>query len=109
MVKYIEDKFDLDLSSKECKKKLSQTEEQRWDSLSNEKKFEEAAGNLPFAMFFYMIEAAFVVCGMILVLQLFDVVQIIPPEYMKTITSLTRRVGTKIDKSLVSLPKMDSA
>ena len=68
LVKYIEDQYNLDLSSKECKKKLSQTDEQRWDALSNEKKFEEAASNLPFAMMFYMIEAAIVVGGLIICL-----------------------------------------
>ena len=36
LITFIEDKFNIDLSSKEAKRKLTQTEEQRWEQLSDE-------------------------------------------------------------------------
>ena len=61
-------------------------------------------------MFFYMLEAAVVVGGIIIFLQLFNVVKVIPEEYMVVIKSLTSRFENKLNGKNIGgdLPNVDA-
>ena len=56
VIEYFEKNYKLDLSGKNSKKKMTATEEEEWNKLSNEEKLNDTLGRVPFAMFITVLE-----------------------------------------------------
>ena len=67
LITYLEVNFKVKL--REGTKILTQTEMQEWNQKSDEEKFSDAFGKLPLVILGYMIEAAFVISCILLVMQ----------------------------------------
>ena len=76
MIRYFEVNFNVKINS--GAKPLSLSEQEQWNKLSNEEKFNDTFGKLPLMLIGYIVEASFIVALVLFMLQIFGVTEFIP-------------------------------
>ena len=85
LIEYFKTSYHIDLKKG---KVLTKQEEDQWNKMSDEEKFNDAFGKLPLAILAYIIEGVVLVGLTVFVLQMFGQVDVIPKDLMDGILSL---------------------
>ena len=84
LYEYFERSYKIKLGSKG--QVISQTEIEEWNRKSDEEKFNDAFGKLPFIIFGYVLEGGLLICIVLFSLQVFGVIDwFIPKETMQEV------------------------